>query len=85
MNNNSVQKEILNAKGKRLLSKTKLNYSMAIINKLQQQPSMLTELLDDMELTKDEFFSYISGEENANISFYDQALESVKRKNLKNR
>ena len=77
---NEVKKMMLNAKGKRLLNMTKLEYSMFIINELQKKPELLEEILLDMEMTKEEFIEYISGERNGNISFYDSALEIVKMK-----
>lgn len=80
LDENLIKKQLKNAKGKRLLEKTKLEYSKEIITELEKNPSLLDKILTDLELTEIEFFSYISGEKNANITLYDQALTLTKIK-----
>lgn len=36
------------------------------------------ELLENLETTEDTFLKRLSGEENGNISFYDQSFNSAK-------
>ena len=43
--NNTIIKKLNNAEGKRLLEKTKLEYSKEIINKLKENPHDLFMLL----------------------------------------
>lgn len=78
----SIKKEIMNAKGKRMINKVKLDYSITIINKIQSNPELLEEIIVELEISKKDFIDYISGEKNANISFYDQALQTINRKRL---
>lgn len=79
MNTNSnLKKKILNAQGLRDLEQVKLKYSREILSILENDPSVLTELLQDLDVTSDDFFSKLSGKEVDNISFYDQGLESIK-------
>ena len=81
MNNEIITKRKLkNAEGKRLLEKTRLEYSREIIIKLQEDPIKLNEVLTELEITEADFLNYLSGVENANITFYDQALTLVKKK-----
>lgn len=78
------QNELKNARGKRLLEKTFLEYSLEIIRELEQNPMILPQILDELEITEIEFMEYISGKNSANITMYDQALTLVKRKNKDN-
>ena len=41
------------------------------------------ELLDDLDVLEQDLFDSLSGKKERNISFYDQALVSVKEKKLK--
>ena len=75
--NKTIIKKLNNAEGKRLLEKTKLEYSKEIINKLKENPSDLLELLEILELPEELFYKYISGDEKGNIVIYDQALASL--------
>lgn len=79
---NSIKKELKNAEGKRLLEKTRLDYSKNIIDIIMKEPNLLYYILDSMQLSEDEFFKYLSGDEKANIVVYDQMLVLAKRKNL---
>ena len=81
MNNNiNIMKQLKNAKGKRLLEKNILEYSKEIITNLEREPKKLIEILDELEITEEDFFAYISGEKKANITLYDQTLSLVKTK-----
>ena len=75
-----IKKNLKNAEGKRLLEKTKLDYSENIIQELYNNPQMLDEILNDMEITEQEFFDNLSGDKNANITFYDQVLILTKQR-----
>ena len=72
-----VQKQLKNARGKIMLQKTKLEYSKAIIEGLNNNPDMLEKLKDELQMPEEEIWKILSGEENYNIVFYDQALEVV--------
>lgn len=81
MNNKiDVMKKIKNAKGKRLLEKVLLEYSREIINILENNPDMLIQILDELEITEEDFFACISGEKRENITLYDQTLSLVRAK-----
>lgn len=73
-------KKLKNAEGKRLLTKTILEYSKEIIIILEKRPEMLNQILDELELTEEEFFAYLSGDKKGNITLYDQTLCLIKNK-----
>jgi formylmethanofuran dehydrogenase subunit E-like metal-binding protein len=75
-----IKKKLKNSEGKRMLEKTYLNYSMEIIKKITQNPQLLNELLEELEISETDFINYISGEKKANITFYDQTLKSINKK-----
>lgn len=84
MNDNvMLRKQLKNAEGKRQLAKTLLEYSKEIINELNNNPESIIELLDELEISETEFFSYISGDVKGNISFYNQTLYLIKEKKFK--
>ena len=76
--NISLKKKISNAKGLRNLEQTKLKYSKAILSILEDNPDLFDKLLQELDITIDDFFNKLNGEDNDNISFYDQGLESIK-------
>jgi len=83
MNNKiDITKKLKNAEGKRLLEKNALEYSKEIIVALEKNPEIITQILDDLEITEEEFFAYLSGEKKGNITLYDQTLCLVKEKIL---
>ena len=85
MNNNEITKRKLkNAEGKRMLEKTKLEYSKRIINGIEKEPELLDSLLKNLEVTEQDFLNYLSGDTTTNITFYDQTLTLVKMKRKKN-
>ena len=67
-------REIKNAKGKRLLEKTILDYSLEIIDKIKENPEIIDMLLENLQITREDLYKYLSGVYNANITFYDEAL-----------
>lgn len=77
MNENSIKK-IKNAQGLRKIEETKLAYSKQILSILEQDPSIIMELLESLETTEDTFINKLSGEEDGNISFYDQSFNTAK-------
>ena len=82
-NKNIIKKTLKNAEGKRLLEKTILNYSFEIIKEIKNNPQIFNNILNELEVTDEEFMKYISGEEKNNISFYDQTLKLIKEKKIK--
>ena len=81
MSNINIKKQLKNVEGKRLLTKTILEYSKEIIISLESNPDLLTPVLDELEITEEDFFAYLSGEKKGNITIYDQALSLIKTKN----
>ena len=58
--NINLKKKISNAKGLRNLEQTKLKYSKAILSLLEDNPNLLDELLQDLDVTDDDFFRKIT-------------------------
>lgn len=88
MNNTQVKLKIRNTQGKRLLEETYLSYSKAITEILTERPDIITALQIRLQVTEEDFWSYLSGDTRANITFYDAALGiakelSCKQKSLK--
>ncbi len=81
MKNKLIERQLKNAEGKRLLEKTRLEYSNEIISLLKKNPVDLYPLLDTLELTIDDFMKYLSGELKGNIVLYDQTLSYLNRTN----
>ena len=79
-NNTNTIKQLKNAKGKRMLEKIILEYSKEIIDGLVNNPDILFQVLDNLEITEEDFFSYLSGEKKGNIAVYDQALLLVRKR-----
>ena len=75
----SIKSNLKNAEGKGLLEQTKLNYSKNIINEIYNNPEILDELLDELEIDEKDFYDKLSGDKDANITFYDQALILTKK------
>ncbi len=69
-----------NLEGKILLEKTKLQYTKEILNRINNNPSILEELLDNLEITEEDFKNRLLSQET-NIAFYDQAYTILKQKN----
>ena len=81
----NIQRKLKNAKGKRLLESTILEYSKEIISAIQKDYSLLDEITENLQITEEELFKILSGEKKVNIIYYDQALSTVKkRKKTKN-
>lgn len=69
--------ELNNIEGLRVLKMTKLDYSRKIIEILRGNMSFFPILLEDLEVTKDDFFDYLLGNKEIDITFYDQTLVSL--------
>lgn len=82
-----AQLKLKNIAGKRLLEKTKLEYSQSIIAELSKYPEIINEVIDNLDLVEEDFYDYLSGTKSTNITFYDEALsvakEKIKQKELK--
>lgn len=76
----SITRKLKNADGKRLLEKTMLEYSREIIIELKDSPELLPQVLNELEISEDDFFEAICGEKKKNITFYDETLTLTKRK-----
>lgn len=84
---NETQIKLKNIAGKRLLEKTKLEYSQSIIAELSKYPEIINEVIDNLDLVEEDFYDYLSGTKSTNITFYDEALsvakEKIKQKELR--
>lgn len=82
-----TQLKLKNIAGKRLLEKTKLEYSQSIIAELSKYPEIINEVIDNLDLVEEDFYDYLSGTKSTNITFYDEALsvakEKIKQKELR--
>ena len=76
-------KNLKNADGKRLNAKTILEYAKEISEILKQHPEYLQELLEMLEITEEDLYLYLSCDEKANITLYDQALSHLVKKREK--
>lgn len=74
---NEALEKIKNAQGLREIEQIKLRYSLETLKMIEKYPEILDSLVEDLDTTKDNFFKVLSGEENGNISFYDQSLVSA--------
>lgn len=84
MDDNVIRKrKIRNETAKKLEKKLKLEYSKTILDEISQDPKLFHELLDDLDVLEQDLFDSLSGKKERNISFYDQALTSVREKKLK--
>ena len=63
-----LKKKLKNAEGKRLLAKNRLEYCKIIIDAIQQNPTIINQILEELELSEEEFFNYIS-ENTASADF----------------
>lgn len=82
MYNDLERRQLLkNAKGKRLLKKVLLEYSYEIIEQLDKNPEVISQVLEDLEIPEEQFFKVISGDEEENITIYDQTLLILKKNN----
>lgn len=79
-----IKRQLKNAEGKRLLQKVILEYSKDIIDNLKQNPSILNDVLEELEISKSEFFEYLTCEKKGNITMYDQTLYLIKELNKNN-
>lgn len=77
---NETQIKLKNIAGKRLLEKTKLEYSQSIIAELSSYPEIINEVISNLYLTEEDFYDYLSGTQSTNITFYDEALRITKEK-----
>lgn len=80
MEEKNLRKQLKNARGRRLLEKTKLEYSRKIIESLEKDYSLFEEILNELEITEQEFLGYISGDIEANVTFFDQVLVIINKK-----
>lgn len=76
----NIQRNLKNAKGKRLLESTILEYSKEIISAIQKDYSLLDEITENLQIPEEELFKILSGEKKGNIIYYDQALSTVKKR-----
>ena len=84
MDDNVIRKrKIRNETAKKLEKKLKLEYSKIILDEISQEPKLFYELLDDLDVLEQDLFDSLSGKKESNLSFYDQALTSVREKKLK--
>ncbi len=78
MNNNLLKKK--NSEGEKLLYSTKLAYVSDILKILKEHPDIFNDVLEEMGVTAKELGLYLSDNADANIGFYDDLLEKVRKK-----
>ena len=76
----NIQRKLKNAKGKRLLESTILEYAKEIISAIQKDYSLLDEITENLQIPEEELFKILLGEKKGNIIYYDQALSTVKKR-----
>lgn len=76
----NIKRKLKNAEGKRLLEKTILEYSKEIISEIKKDYSLLLEITENLQIPEEELFKILSGDKKSNITYYDQALSIVKKK-----
>lgn len=80
INNSIIEKlEARNKLGKMKLEETKLEYKKQILVCLREMPEMLDLVGQQMNIPKEEIINKLSSDE-ANISFLDQTLVLVKKR-----
>ena len=70
---------IRNSKAKLLLEETLMRYSKLILFELEYHPEILDDLLDYFDLDKEEFFEKVNSY-SENITFYDEALDRMRKR-----
>ena len=84
MNKNfDTVRNLKNADGKRLNTKTILEYAKEISENLKQHPEYLQELLEILEISEEDLYLYLSCDKKANVTLYDQALSHLVKKRKK--
>lgn len=81
--NISLLQDLKNADGKRMLVKTALEYSKEISLKLQENPDLLEQILNELEMTLNDFLEYLTCYKIANITFYDEILSIISSNNAR--
>ena len=76
-------RNLKNADGKRLNTKTILEYAKEISENLQKYPEDLQELLEVLEIVEEDLYLYLSCDKKADITLYDQALSHLVKKRKK--
>lgn len=79
MNNGNLLLE-KNKEGKKLLYCTKLEYIRDVLKIFTEYPDIYNDLLEEMGVTAKELGLYLSDNADANIGFYDDLLEKVRKK-----
>lgn len=74
---NDDKRLLNNIEGLRLLKLTKLDYSKRIISLLKDNPNYLLVLIEEMQLTEEDFCDYLLVNKQVDITFYDQALSTL--------
>ena len=69
-----------NDEGKKLLYGTKLEYIRNVLTIFKEYPDIYNDLLEEMGVTAKELGLYLSDNAGANIGFYDDLLEKVRKK-----
>ncbi len=82
-----LKTELSNIKGKRMLEKNALDYCAQIMDLLIQNeftdPYYLTKILEDIGISKNEFFDILAGKKQENIVFYEHTLSLIKNISIK--
>lgn len=66
-----------NKDGKNKLKKVLLECSSKILKECGECPEMISKICAELQISEKSFFSYVTDEPNANISFYDETLRLI--------
>ena len=72
-----------NEQGLRKLEQIKLIYVHDILDCLEKDPSLVSILSNNLEISNEELYDKLGNVEGVNISFYDQSFDIIKSKILK--
>lgn len=72
-----------NEQGLRKLEQIKLIYVHDILDCLKKDPSLVSVLSNNLEISNEELYDKLGNVEGVNISFYDQSFDIIKSKILK--
>lgn len=72
--------KIRNERAKIQLKMFLLQCSSEILKEYIKNPEIFKEIYEELQISEKRFFSYISEEPSANISFYDQTLRLIKER-----
>ena len=65
------------------IENSKKKLALKILEKINIEPNLLAHILEELQISNDEFKKYISFKESQNISFYYEIINIIKEYNTK--